>query len=272
MPVRHSSGIFSSRASPLPEPLGITAKATSLNTSSEATSLIVPSPPQAMISEAPAAIASRAEHGTVTGALSEQHAARPLVGRKASLAPRQSAAAQAPAVRQCPEIGLTMIDTKRASTPPDAEATNYSPRVRPWLPAFSRKDSYFLTWRSTVGGRNQTREAARFDVRLPRSIRQIPPFLERERTAGADQVRGELAQIRLMAHQGDAPAFGNARQMRDDRCRRMSRRQGIEQLDGRLPFQTGRQQLGGLPRTDERAGERPRRPSRQGDAGLSPLL
>src|SRR5688572_7644373 len=38
--------------------------------------------------------------------------------------------------------------------------------------------SYFFTWRRTVGGRNQVSDAARLEVRLPRSIRQIPPFLK----------------------------------------------------------------------------------------------
>ena len=112
-----------------------------------------------------------------------------------------------------------------------------------------------FTWRSTFGGRNQVSEAARFEVRLPRSMRQMPPFLKASARPAPMRCAASSSEIRLVANERDAPSLRDAGQLRHHRRGRMARRERIEHLDRRLAVQAGGEDLRRLPRAHERAGE-----------------
>src|SRR5688500_17377825 len=71
-------------------------------------------------------------------------------------------------------------------------------------------------------------------------------LLERQRTARANQVGGKLAELGLMADQGDAATPRDLGEVRHDGGRGVTGRQRVEYLDRRLPFEPGGKELGRL--------------------------
>ena len=181
-------------------------------------------------------------------------------------ASRLGRARRAASSRAWPERSVMKTSASRPRAAISAAARSARSRatsIRPPVPeiglmmtAIGREHDYFLeSPRRTFGVTNQLSAPARRDVRLSTSIRQTPPFLNVERAAGADEMRGQLAEPGLVADERDAAPPGRARELRQHRGRRMSRRQRVEHLDGGLARQAGRENVGGLLGADERARE-----------------
>ncbi len=121
---RGSSGMCSSRASPLPEPAGTTPNTVSVNASDAATSLIVPSPPHATTIRAPrraaTAASSRAWPAWVVTTTSTSE---PCDKAKAAAC---SALARAPSrTAPNPAVGFTTTTTGRRSVLSDMWVRSY---------------------------------------------------------------------------------------------------------------------------------------------------
>src|SRR5207248_1335255 len=71
-------------------------------------------------------------------------------------------------------------------------------------------------------------------------------FLERNRMARADQARRELADPRLVTHEGNAAALRVLFEIRQHRRYAAARRQRVGGGDMRLRIKTGSDDLGGL--------------------------
>src|SRR5205085_4036623 len=128
--------------------------------------------------------------------------------------------------------------------------------------------------------RNQPREIARFRWLLsPRKLAKHPrgekpaqltaslrrkhleidaadaALLEFERRLRTDQLRRELAKVRLVADQRDAPFSHVLDQFGDDGCRAARGRERVGCRDWRLAFQRFRKDVRRLPRADQGAGD-----------------
>ena len=109
--------------------------------------------------------------------------------------------------------------------------------------------------RRTLGGRNQRSCPMPLGGNTSKSIRQIAPFLNASGVARADQARGQLADVRLVPDQRDAPLAHVLAELLDDGRGRAGRRERVARRDRRLRLQRFREDVGGLSGPDQRAGD-----------------
>src|SRR6185436_5978737 len=227
---RGSAGRSKCRASPLPDPAGITPSGTGPNASAVATSFTVPSPPQATTRRAP--------RSTAPAASSRAWPACAVI-RISGSAPAASSRSEAWSARRrvrsrllrTPAMGLRMIATRTPGTISGRHPPQHPRRGEPHQSA--RPTGWHAVDVDPADG----------------------SLAEFQRPLQAEQPDCEVADIGLVPDERDARALGDAPHFRDDGGVDGARRERIDRLRARPARQAGGEQLRRLTATHERAGQ-----------------